>query len=311
MELGVGVPVSGSWATADGCSQVAAWAEALGYRSLWVFQRLLAPVDEAGAPRLEPQYRSVQDPLAVLAYLAGKTTTARLGVAVVNAPFYSPVTLAKPLTTIDLFSNGRLDVGLGLAWMPEELEATGAPAAQRGARTEDFIACLRTIWTDDVVEHDGPYYRVARSRVDPKPLQRPHPPILLGGSATGALRRAGRLADGWISSSRADPRSLAGSVEVVRAAAADAGRDPARLRFVCRAVVKVRSTERGPLTGSLEEIREDLAALADAGMTEAFVDLNFDPLIGDPDADPERSLRHARTVLEALAPGRLEDPRGA
>src|SRR5579875_3354751 len=117
MKLGCAVPVSGPWATADACAEVAGWAEALGYHSLWVFQRLLSPVDEHGAPQLEPQYRSVQDPLAVLAYLAGRTTTARLGVAVVNAPFYSPVTLTKPLTTIDLFSNGRLDVGLGLAWM--------------------------------------------------------------------------------------------------------------------------------------------------------------------------------------------------
>jgi probable F420-dependent oxidoreductase len=302
MELGCAVPVSGPWATAEGCVQVAAWAEELGYRSLWTFQRLLSPVDEAGVERLEPPYWSVHDPLAVLAYLAGKTTSARLGVAVVNAPFYSPILLAKPLTTIDILSGGRLDVGLGLGWMAEEFEATGVPYEHRGGRTADLVRCLRAIWCDDVVDYDGPYFRVPRARVEPKPLQRPHPPVLFGGTVEASLRRAGRMADGWISSSRAEFASLADSIATVRTAAADAGRDPFSLRFVCRAVVKVRATARAPLTGTLEQIGEDMGALADTGMTEAFVDLNFDPLIVAPDADPDASLRHARTVLEALAP---------
>ncbi len=305
MELGCAVPVSGSWATAEGCTQVAAWAEELGYQSLWTFQRLLAPVDEAGAHRLDPQYRSVQDPLAVLAYLAGKTTKVRLGVAVLIAPYYSPIVLAKPLTTIDHLSGGRLDVGIGLGWMPEELDAAGASHDHRGPRTADFVRCLRAIWSDEVVEYEGPYFRVPRARVDPKPLQRPHPPMLFGGTAEASLRRAGRMADGWISSSRAELDSLNSSIATVRTAADEAGRDADTLRFVCRAVVKVRSTMRAPLTGTLAEIREDMAVLAGTGMTEAFVDLNFDPLVGSPDADPDASLRHARTVLEALAPAAL------
>lgn len=303
MQLGCAVPVSGSWATADACAQVAAWAEELGYHSLWAFQRLLSPVDDGGAPVLEPQYRSVQDPLAVLAYLAGRTTIPRLGVAVVNAPYYPPIVLAKTLTTIDHLSGGRLDAGIGLGWLPQEFAATGVPYDHRGARTEDFVRCLQAIWTDEVVDYRGPYYEVPRARVDPKPLQRPHPPLLFGGSAAPSLRRAGRLAAGWVSSSRADPSTLAESVAVVQAAAEEAGRDPAALRFVCRAVTKVRDGERAPLVGSLEEIRGDLAMLEKAGMTEAFVDLNFDPQVGSPDANPDAALRHARSVLEALAPG--------
>jgi probable F420-dependent oxidoreductase len=300
MHLGCAVPVSGPWATADACAEVAAWAEELGYRSLWVFQRLLAPLDEHGEHRLEPQYRSVQDPLTVLAFLAGRTAAPRLGVAVVNAPYYSPILLAKMLTTIDHLSGGRLDAGIGLGWMPEEFTATGARYDHRGARTEDFIRCLQAIWTDDVVEYRSPSYEVPRSRVDPKPLQQPYPPLLLGGAAAPSLRRAGRMAAGWVSSSRADPSTLAQSVDVVRSAAEEAGRDPASLRFVCRAVTKVRDGERAPLVGSLEEIRGDLAILEAAGMTEAFVDLNFDPQIAS--ADAGTALRHCRRVLEALAP---------
>ena len=304
MHVGFAVPVSGSWATPQNCARIARRAEALGYSSLWTFQRLLSPLNEDG-PVLAPRYRSVQDPLAVLAHLAGQTETVRLGVAVVNMPYYAPIVLAKLLTTIDHLSGGRLDAGLGIGWLPAELAAAGATTAQRGARAEDYLRCLRAIWTDEIVDYDGDFYRVPRSRVDPKPLQKPHPPVLLGGGAPPALRRAGRLAAGWISSSQADLTRIDEPIGTVRAAAMDAGRDPSDLRFVCRGVVKVRSTtgSRAPLTGSLEEIRADLAALARKGVTETFVDLNFDPEIGSPDADSDASMRRAEEVLEALAPG--------
>ena len=302
MLLGFALPVSGSWAAPDNCAHIARRAEELGYASLWTFQRLLSPLD-GDTPVLAPQYRSVLDPLAVLAFVAARTATVRLGVAVVNMPYYSPVLLAKQLTTIDILSGGRLDVGLGLGWLPPEMDAAGADLARRGARGEDFLHCLRTIWTHEVVEYDGQFYRVPRSRVEPKPVQRPHPPVLLGGGADAALRRTGRVADGWISSSRADLDRIDQTIQVIRQAAVEAGRDPAELRFVCRGVVKVRTSERAPLVGSLDDVRSDLAALADKGVTETFVDLNFDPEIGSPEADAAGSMRRAEEVLEALAPG--------
>lgn len=301
MELGFAVPVSGSWATPANCLEIATRAEELGYASLWTFQRLLSPLD-GDRPILDPPYRRVHDPLALLAYLAGRTERVRLGVAVVNMPYYAPIVLAKALATVDQLSGGRLDAGLGSGWSPHEFEAVGTPLARRGARAEDFLRCLRAIWTDDVVEYDGPFYRVPRSQVEPKPLQRPHPPILLGGTAEAALRRAGRSADGWISSSRADLAAIGDSIGVIRAAAQAAGRDPGRLRFVCRGVVKVRRGERAPLTGSLDQVRADLDVLAAAGVTDTFVDLNFDPEIGSPAADPAVSMARARDVLAALAP---------
>jgi probable F420-dependent oxidoreductase len=299
--LGFGLPVSGSWATPANWVRIATRAEALGYSSLWTFQRLLSPL-EADAPTLDPQYRSVHDPLAVLAHVAGHTTRVRLGVAVVNMPYYPPIVLAKMLTTLDHASGGRLDAGLGIGWLPPELEAAGTTTARRGARAEDYLRCLRAIWTDDVVDYRGDFYRVPRSRVDPKPLQRPHPPILLGGGADVALARAGRAADGWISASRADLTRIDESIDKVRAGAVAAGRDPTALRFVCRGVVKVRTGERGPLTGSLDDIRSDLAGLAAKGITETFVDLNFDPKIGAPEADQAVSMARAEEILEALAP---------
>lgn len=304
MQLGFAVPVSGSWATAEHCAALATRAEELGYRSLWSFQRLLSPVDERGTEVLDPPYRSVTDPVVVTAFLAGLTRTARLGLAVVNAPFYPPVLLSKALTTLDRFSGGRLDVGFGLGWLEEEFEAVGVPRAERGARTEDLLRCLEAIWSEPVVDYEGTFYRVPRAKVEPKPLQRPRPPVLLGGIADAALARAGRMSDGWISSSRADLSAIGRSIDVVRAAAAAAGRDPEAVRIVVRGVVKVRDGERAPLVGSLSEIRGDLDRLAAAGVTETFVDLNFDPRVGSPDADPDESVRHAHRVLEALAPER-------
>jgi probable F420-dependent oxidoreductase len=301
VQLGFAVPISGSWATRANCLEIARQAEKFGYTSLWTFQRLLSPLD-GDAPLLAPQYRSVQDPLAILAYLAGHTTKARLGVAVVNMPYYSPIVLAKMLTTIDHLSDGRLDAGLGIGWSPHEFEAVGTPLSERGARAEDFLRCLHAIWTYEVVEYEGKFYRVPRARVDPKPIQKPHPPVLLGGTAEAALRRAGRLANGWISSSREDLSRIDGSVAVARGAAVDSGRDPDELRFICRGVVRVRTGERAPLVGSFDEIRADLADLATKGITETFIDLNFDPEIGSPDADPAVSMRRAHEVLEALAP---------
>ena len=302
MRLGLGLPVSGTWATPEAMRHVATRADELGFDSLWAFQRLLHPVDDDWGAA----YHSVLDPLASLAYAAAVTSRIRLGVAVVMAPYYAPIVLAKALTTIDVLSAGRLDVGIGLGWSAEEFAAVGVPMDRRGARAEDFVACLKAVWGPDPVEHQGEFYAVPRSRVDPKPVQEPHPPILMGGGAEPALRRVGRIADGWISSSRTDLTTIGTSIEVVRAAAAAARRDPAALRFVVRGVVRLTATPtegaaRIPLQGDADQIRADLGVLAEQGVTEVFLDLNWDDgTVGA--ADPAAALGNAERVLTTLAP---------
>src|SRR6266508_2903169 len=283
---GFGVPVAGAWATPENQVRLVRRAEELGYRSVWTFQRLLVPARPA-ARAGAPVYRSVHDAMVSLAYLAGQTSRIRLGLAVANLPFFSPALLAKQLATLDAVSGGRLDVGLGLGWMREEFQAVGVLMEERGARAEEFLAALRSLWGDEVVEFHGRFYEIPPTRFDPKPLQRPHPPLLLGGSM-------------------ADLTRLGAVVDTVRRAAVEAGRDPDALRFVCRGVVRVRpggDGSRQPLSGSLDEIRGDLDGIAAQGVTELFFDLNFDPEIGSPDADPAVALRRAEEVLEALAPG--------
>jgi probable F420-dependent oxidoreductase len=212
------------------------------------------------------------------------------------------VYLAKQAATLDVLSAGRLDLGLGVGWSPVEFAGTGASAQRRGPRTAEYLAVLRTLWSDEVSEHRGEFYEVPASRALPKPVQRPGPPVLLGGSAPAALRRAGRLADGWISRSGQDLTRLPEDIGLVRAGAARAGRDPAAVRIVCRGVL--RPGERGPLlSGSFDQIRADVRQLAEFGVTEVFYDLNWDPLVGSPAADPAAAVRRAAEIAEALAPG--------
>jgi probable F420-dependent oxidoreductase len=297
VQIGFALPHAGSWATPDNVFHVATRAEELGYSSLWTFQRLLSPVDGS----MGEMYRSVGDPMVTLGYAAAVTTTIRLGAAVVNMPFISPVLLAKQAATVDLLSKGRLDLGLGLGWSDDEFTASGASKERVGRRGEEFIRVVRTLWTAPVAEFDGEFYRIPPTSFEPKPTS--PPPILLGGTVPAALKRAGRLADGWVSSSRADLVHIGESVTTVKAAAQAAGRDPKALRFVTRGVVRVRGDgERRPLTGTLDQIRSDFAGLEEQGITELFVDLNFDPEIGSPDADATVSMRRADEVLAALAP---------
>lgn len=303
MQIGFGAPVSGSWATPANQKEIAQRAEALGYEALWTFSRILYPEGTGlGAP-----YRSVHDPLAIAAFLAGFTSRIRLGLALVNLPFYAPLVLAKTLTSIDIVSEGRLEAGLGLGWEPEEFQAAGVDIARRGDRAEEFVACLRTIWTAEPVEFAGEFYSVPRGSVAPKPVQRPHPPILLGGTALRALRRAGRIADGWISSSKFAASDIPGAVETIRGAAEGAGRDPNEVRIIVRGVLRLRDTDNPDdptLTGTADKLRADLASYAEAGTTQVFLDLNFDEEIGNPEADPARSMDVANEVLEMFAPGR-------
>ncbi|MGH3257204.1 MAG: LLM class flavin-dependent oxidoreductase [Streptosporangiaceae bacterium] len=304
MRIGFGAPVAGAWATPSYLTGFAERAEEAGYASLWTFQRLLVPEGSG----MDPVYRSVLDPMVALGYAAARTSRIRLGVAVINLPFVSPAYLAKQATTVDVLSGGRLDLGLGIGWMPEEFTVTGASTARRGARTEEFLAVLRTLWDDGVSSFDGEFYAIPAGRQDPRPVQRPGPPVLLGGMSRPAMERAGRLADGWITSSRADLSAIGEAAAVIGEAASAAGRDPEAVRIVCRGVVVAGTEAKGPdggrrlLSGSYAQIRDDTAWLGSQGVTEVFYDLNWDPQVGSPSVSPESAAERAGEILSELAP---------
>jgi len=305
MRIGFGAPVSGAWATPGNIADFAAKAEARGYGSLWTFQRLLVPEGSG----MEPVYHSVLDPMVTLGYVAAVTSRIRLGVAVVNMPYISPAMLAKQAATVDVLSAGRHDLGLGLGWMPEEFTATGGTMAGRGGRTGEYIEALRHLWNGGGPAFRGEFYQVPAGKVAPVPVQRPGPPVLLGGTVPRALERVGRLADGWITSSRADLSKIGTGIAAIRAAARQAGRDPAAIRVICRGVVRAGEPQQAPdgsgrlrLSGSYADIRADTDWLAEQGVTEIFYDLNWDPRVGSPDADLAGAQARANEILEELAP---------
>jgi probable F420-dependent oxidoreductase len=284
MKLGFSLPQAGAWATPENQVTVAQRAEALGYSGLWVLQRLLYAVKPQndyppmpGQPWPEA-FQRVADPTVLLAFVAGQTTRIRLGTSVLIMPYYSPVLLAKQLATLDVVSGGRLDVGLGLGWSRDEYEVSGVPYRDRGRRADEFLRCLKAAWTEDVTEFRGEFYSVPAARIEPKPVQRPHPPITYGGYGPTAVERAVRLADGF-NGGNMPFAQVVPLVRDLREAWARAGRDPGGLHIVCRGTFQLhdgpRGKDRRPLWGSLAEIREDIARYAEAGLTELFLEGNF------------------------------------
>lgn len=306
MKLGFSLPQSGGWATAENQLEVARHAEALGYDSLWVFQRLLYPLEPQNdyppmpGQKWPPAFESVVDPIVTLAYVAAATRRIRLGTSVLIMPFYSPVLLAKQMATLDRVSGGRLHVGLAIGWSKDEFDAAGVPFRQRGKRADEFLECLKATWTEDVVEFRGEFYQVPRARVEPKPVQKPHPPITVGGYSAAAVRRAIAHADGFMGGNV--PLSQVASLVTQLKEAADAtGRDPATLEIVSRGIFQLypspQGKDRRPLCGSLDEIREDIARYAAAGLTELFLEANL---------DPDMTVNRAVDLMAAIAPGKLK-----
>jgi probable F420-dependent oxidoreductase len=280
---------------------VAERAERLGYHSLWVFQRLLYPVQPKneyyGAPGPWPAaFRTVLDPLVVLSFAAAITRRVRLGVSVLIMPFYNPVVLGKLLASLDVMSRGRLDVGLGIGWSVDELETAGRWESP-GARADEFLQVLNAVWGHEVAEFRGRFYALPPARVAPRPVQQPRPRLLVGGYADAVFRRAVTLADGYTGGNVPFP-AMADIVRRVREAASHVDRDPGTVPIVCRGAFGLTplgtKDGRRPLTGSIAQIREDLARYAELGVTEMFLDPNFQ----FQDA-PFASLLDA---MEALAP---------
>jgi probable F420-dependent oxidoreductase len=203
MKIGFSLPNIGPIGTAEAVTKVAQRAEDLGYSSLWTIERLLYPVKPQrpypGTPdgSLPEIYSRVLDPLDSLTYVAAHTKKIKLGTSVLDMPYYNPVMLARRLTTIDILSNGRLCVGLGLGWSKDEMDATGADITKRGAMADEFLPLLKAIWTTNPVEFRGKFFNVPKSYIDLKPVQKPHPPIYLGAFVPAALQRLAKLADGW------------------------------------------------------------------------------------------------------------------
>ena len=286
MKIGFSLPNIGPIGTVEAVTKVAQRAEALGYSSLWTIERLLYPLNlqrpYPGTPdgSLPEIYKHSLDPLEALTFVAGQTKKIRLGTSVLDMPYYNPVVLARRLSTLDFLSNGRLLVGLGLGWSKDEMDATGADITKRGALADEFLQVLNTIWTTNPVEFRGKFYNIPKSYINPKPVQKPHPPIYLGAFVPAALRRLAKVADGWNPVFLPIP-VMAQMFESIKQMAKEAGRDPSALGMVVHAILELTDKplgkERAIFSGSLEQIVDDVRGCAKIGVGEVFFDPGFSP----------------------------------
>ena len=286
MHIGIAVPNIGPVATPEAVKSVAQKAESLDYHSLWTVERVLWPV----APKLPypatpdgslpEEYKYNLDPLDTLTFAAAHTSKIKLGTSVLDIPYYNPVLLARRLSTIDVLSKGRLRVGFGVGWSPDEMEAAGADMKVRGPRADEFLQVLKTIWTTDPVEHRGRFFSIPKSHIGPKPVQKPHPPIYLAAYTPPAMKRVATMANGW------NPAGvpIVGMQQMwagIQQMAQEAGRDPSELRMIVRANLFITEsplgTDRFVFTGSVDQIREDIAACEKIGAEEVFLEIGFTP----------------------------------
>ena len=285
MRFGFALPQIGSAAGPEAVAMVAKRAEELGFDSLWVLDRILWPVNPRapypiGDGSLPVQYKNVLDPVETLTFAAAHTRRIALATGVLNIPWYNPVLLARRLTSLDILSGGRLRAGFGVGWSPDEYEAAGATWPDRGKRADEAIEILKKIWTTDPVEFHGKHYRIAKSFIGPKPVQKPHPPIYLAAFTPSAMKRVAAEADAWLPVGI--PLSDVGALfEGIKNMAREAGRDPAALELIVTAGVEVHKTpvekERTEFTGTLEQIGEDFAKARKLGVAEIAIYAQFLP----------------------------------
>jgi probable F420-dependent oxidoreductase len=313
MQIGFNLPISGPLSAPETVIRIAQEGEALGYDYLTLTDHIVLPnLRVPGYPYSEsgeffsegPEIR--HELLTAAAFVAAQTSRIRLVLAVMVVPHRPALLAAKMLSTLDVLSGGRLVIGIGSGWLQAEFAAVVRPPfAERGAVTDEYLQAFRTLWTDETPRFTGRWVRFEAIQFAPKPLQKPHPPIWVGGESGPSLRRAARFGDAWypIGSNNRHlldtlPRYRRG-IDRLRRFAAEAGRDPAAVALTYRvkrygAAVPERASEgdRRLFSGTDADIISDLRALRDLGVSA--VDIDFEC----PEA--EASIGEMRRFIEKV-----------
>jgi probable F420-dependent oxidoreductase len=231
MKFGAAFLNTGPGVAPEGAATVARAAEDAGYDSVWTVEHVVVPANYESPYPYSPTGKMpggedspIPDPLIWLAYVAGATTTIKLATGILILPQRNPVVLAKETATLDVLSNGRLLLGIGVGWLREEFDAIGVPFEERGARTDENVAALRALWTEAEPTFAGKFVNFERAKSFPHPVQAGGIPIHVGGHTPAAARRAGRLGDGFFPAFTT-PETIVPMLDIVRQAADEAGRD--------------------------------------------------------------------------------------
>ncbi|MGP4021254.1 TIGR03619 family F420-dependent LLM class oxidoreductase [Saccharopolyspora sp. 5N708] len=271
MKLGFALPIVGpAISSAAGLSEFCRGLEDLGYDTLWVGDRLVTPVQmESIYPGKEqpypPQMTRYLDPILLWTVAATATSRVRLNASTLSTFYYEPPHLARLLTTLDVLSDGRLDVGVGLGWMKEEHDISrSGDWHRRGRMLDDLLAFLQAWWTTTPVSWDSEFFSLPPVHADLRPVQPGGPPIWIGGASEAAMRRVGRSATGWLGFEGLPDEVADHLWSIARSAAQDAGRDPDALKTATRINLEPDL--------SIDTLADNLKRYAESGVDEAFVD---------------------------------------
>lgn len=295
MKLGFHLPQVGPLATPESLRQAAQVVEEVGFDSVWVSEHIVIPRRQvtpyARTPTGQfpvPPDMPFLDPLATLLFVAACTERVQLGTSVCVLPMRNPVIIAKELASLDVLSEGRLIFGVGVGWWSEEFAMLGVPFERRGARTDEYIQLMKKLWTEDNPSFHGEFWQIEEVGFAPKPVQKPHPPIWVGGDVEATLRRAGRLGDAWHAIDFPPPQ-LAEMYARVRGYAEEAGRDPKAVALTLR--LQMSATE------DAKAAAERLKSYLDVGVSHIALEM----WAGSLDEFRRALERIAREVRPALA----------
>ena len=295
MRYGFYLPTRGRTATPEDLEALVRRGEALGFASVMIADHIVFPsVVTSKYPYtvsgVFPGQGDALEQLALMAFIAGKTERLRLVTSVMILPYRNPVATAKTLATIDVLSRGRVTVGVGVGWLREEFEALGAADFdRRGAVSDEYLRIFKALWTESPVSFAGEFYRFDDVRCLPEPVQKPHPPIWIGGHSKAALRRVARLGDGWhpVGANPAVPLTPADLRrdldELYRLTEAE-GRDPSALTISYKAPLYdatrpvAAGADRRPFSGSSDQIADDIATYERLGVSELIFDFRSETL---------------------------------
>lgn len=283
MKVGMFLPQVGEYATKENILYIAKESEKEGIDSVWVLDRLLWPLNPqtpyAATPdgTLPVEFQNVLDPLTTLTYVAGVTKQILLGTSIIDMFFQNPMVLAKRFATLDILSEGRTIAGLGIGWSKDEYEVSGVPYKDKGTRADEFLQVLKKIWTDEVVEFKGQFYNIPASKIGPKPLQEPHPPILLGGFSPKTFSRILNYANGWIGVAGFGPlEQLEQVINSLKENARKIDKDPSNIGIYLGSYPNVLESpvssneERSPMTGTIDQIGSDIEQIKTMGTNHIF-----------------------------------------
>lgn len=296
MKIGLVLPQAGQQATRENVIQMAKNAESEGFDSLWVFERLLWPINPQTPYVATPdgslpiEYQIMLDPLETLTYVAANTNKIALGTSVMDMLFHNPVILARRLATLDILSEGRSIAGFGIGWSKDEYQASNIPFQNRGKRADEFVQVLKRIWTDDVVEFKGKYYNIPASKIGPKPIQKPHPPVYLGGFSPNTFSRIVNYdTNGWLAVVGGPLEYLDNTIKTIKDIANKANKDPNKFKVILLAHLNValdsksQSTttnedQRFPFTGTIDQIGNDIKRIKQMDIDHIIFGYVFVPI---------------------------------